>query len=150
MNVNKVIILGNLTRDPEIRTTPNNQSVASFGMATNRYWTDKQTGEKKQMVEYHNVTCWRKLAEIAQKFLKKGNLVYIEGRLQTRTWTDQSGNKRSKTDIIAERIQLGPKGLRPEQREAQEEPAQKPSTEEIEEIPLEEGNEEISPEEIPF
>jgi len=102
------------------------------------------------MVEYHNVTCWRKLAEIAQKFLKKGNLVYIEGRLQTRTWTDQSGNKRSKTDIIAERIQLGPKGLRPEQREAQEEPAQKPSTEEIEEIPLEEGNEEISPEEIPF
>jgi len=146
MNVNKAIILGNVTRDPEIRTTPNNQIVASFGVATNRFWTDKQTGEKKQMVEFHNVVCWRRLAEIAQKFLKKGSLIYVEGRLQTRNWQDQAGNKRSRTEIVAERIQLGPRGakttLAPETIEEKKE--------EVEEIPLEGENEEINPEEIPF
>ena len=146
MNVNKVIILGNVTRDPEIRTTPNNQIVASFGVATNRFWTDKQTGEKKQMVEFHNVVCWRKLAEIAQKFLKKGSLLYVEGRLQTRSWQDQAGNKRNRTEIVAERIQLGPRGAKttptPETTEEK--------VKEVEEIPLEKENEEINPEEIPF
>ena len=146
MNVNKAIILGNVTRDPEVRTTPGNQIVASFGVATNRFWTDKQTGEKKQMVEFHNVVCWRRLAEIAQKFLKKGGLLYVEGRLQTRNWQDQAGNKRSRTEIVAERIQLGPRGakttLAPETIEEKKE--------EVEEIPLEGENEEINPEEIPF
>jgi len=146
MNVNKAIILGNVTRDPEIRTTPNDQIVASFGVATNRFWTDKQTGEKKQMVEFHNVVCWRKLAEIAQKFLKKGSLLYVEGRLQTRSWQDPTGNKRNRTEIVAERIQLGPRGAKtiptPETTEEK--------VEEVEEIPLEKENEEINPEEIPF
>lgn len=109
MNANKAIILGNLTRDPEVRTTPSGQTVASFGVATNRFWTDKESGEKKQQAEFHNVVAWRRLAEIAQKFLKKGSLVYVEGRLQTRNWEDQQGNKKYRTEIVAERIQLGPR-----------------------------------------
>ena len=98
------------------------------------------------MVEFHNVVCWRRLSEIAQKFLKKGSLVYIEGRLQTRNWTDQAGNKRSRTEIVAERIQLGPKGTRPQVPEEIKEE----KIEEIEEIPSENKEEEINPEDIPF
>lgn len=109
MNVNKAIILGNLTRDPEVRTTTSGQTVASFGVATNRFWKDKESGERQQQVEFHNVVVWRRLAEIAQQYLKKGSLVYIEGRLQTRNWEDKDGNKKYRTEIIAERIQLGPK-----------------------------------------
>jgi len=138
MNVNKVMILGNLTRDPETKTTPNGQTISKFGVATNRYWTDKQTNEKKQQVEYHNIVCWRKLAEIAQKFLKKGDLVYVEGRLQTSSWDDQQGNKKYKTDIVAERIQLGPKGTKAAPT------TETPATE------ISSREEEISPEEIPF
>ncbi len=109
MNVNKVIILGNLTRDPETRTTPSGQTVASFGLATNRFWTDKESGEKKRQTEFHNVVAWGRLAEIAQQFLKKGSLTYIEGRLQTREWEDQQGNKKYRTEIVAEKMQLGPR-----------------------------------------
>ena len=109
MNVNKAIILGNVTRDPIIRALPSGRNVASFGVATNRYWTDKQTNEKKSQVEYHNVSAFGRLAEIAQQYLKKGGLVYVEGRLQTNSWTDKQGNTRYKTDIIAERMQLGPR-----------------------------------------
>jgi len=141
MNVNKAIILGNVTRDPEIRSLPSGQNVASFGVATNRFWTDKN-GEKKSQVEFHNVITFGRLAEIAQKFLKKGSLVYIEGRLQTRNWQDQQGVKHYRTDIIAERIQLGPKSLgRIETTAPQEEVVAE------EAIPPEE---EINPEEIPF
>jgi len=109
MNVNKVIIAGNLTRDPEVRNTPSGQTVASFSIATNRFWTDKTSGEKKKQTEYHNVVAWGRLAEIAQEYLKKGGLVFIEGRLQTRTWQDQQDVKKYKTEIIAERLQLGPR-----------------------------------------
>jgi len=117
------------------------QNVASFGVATNRFWTDKN-GEKKSQVEFHNVITFGRLAEIAQKFLKKGSLVYIEGRLQTRNWQDQQGVKHYRTDIIAERIQLGPKSLgRIETTAPQEEVVAE------EAIPPEE---EINPEEIPF
>lgn len=109
MNLNKVFLAGNLTRDPEIRNLPSGQPVASFGLATNRFFTDK-SGQKQQSVEYHNVVLFGKLAETAKSFLNKGSLVLIEGRLQTRTWDDQqSGAKRSKTEIIGERIQLGPR-----------------------------------------
>lgn len=109
MNLNKVFLAGNLTRDPEIRNLPSGQPVASFGLATNRFFTDKN-GQKQQNVEYHNVVLFGKLAETAKSFLNKGSLVLIEGRLQTRTWDDQqSGAKRSKTEIIGERIQLGPR-----------------------------------------
>ncbi len=110
MNVNKAIILGNLTRDPEVKTIPSGQTVASFSIATNRFWTDKASGEKKKSAEYHNVIAWGRLAEIAQQFLTKGGLVYIEGRLQTRNWEDQQGNKKYRTEVVAEKMQLGPRG----------------------------------------
>jgi len=109
MNFNKVFILGNLTRDPELRTTPAGQSVASFGVATNRFWNDKN-GQKQSEVEFHNVVAWGKLAETASRYLSKGKLVFVEGRLKTRSWTDQNGVRHSRTEIIAQNFQLGPRG----------------------------------------
>lgn len=108
MNLNKVFILGRLTADPQLRTTPSGQSVASFGVATNRVWTDK-SGAKQQGVEYHNIVAWGRQAEIINQFLSKGGLVLIEGRLQTRTWQDQQGQSRKTTEIICEKMQLGPR-----------------------------------------
>ncbi len=101
MTLNKVQLIGNLTRDPETRTTPQGQTVTSFGVATSRQWTDP-TGAKKEKTEFHNIVAWAKLAEICQQFLGKGRKVYIEGRLQTREWTADDGAKRSRTEIVAE------------------------------------------------
>ena len=110
MNLNKAMIIGNLTRDPELKTTPNGQNVCSFGVATNLVWTD-QNGEKQKKVEFHNVVTWRKLAEICGQYLKKGSKVYIEGRLQTRDWEGQDGVKRYRTEIVADNmIMLDSKG----------------------------------------
>ena len=110
MNLNKVFLIGNLTADPELRNTPSGQPVCNFSIATNRIWNDKNTGQQQKKTEFHNIVAWRRLAEIVSQFLKKGGLVYVEGRLETRSWDDQSsGNKRYKTEIIAERIQLGPR-----------------------------------------
>ena len=100
---NQAIILGNLTRDPEVRNTPNGQTVASFGVATNRRWTDK-AGEKQEAVEFHNVVVWGKLAEIAGQILYKGRKALIVGRLQTRNWDGQDGVKRSSTEIVASEL----------------------------------------------
>ena len=108
MNFNKVILIGRLTRDPENRALPSGQSLTSFGMATDRFFTDKN-GQKQQQVEFHNIVLFGKLADTAYQYLNKGSLVLIEGRLQTRTWQDSSGNKRMRTEIVAERLQLGPK-----------------------------------------
>jgi len=108
MNLNKVFILGNLTRDPEKRSLPNGQMVVSFGVATNRFFTS-QNGEKQQETEFHNVVAFGKLAEIAAQYLQKGSLVLIEGRLKTRSWQDPSGVKHFRTEIIADNLQLGPK-----------------------------------------
>lgn len=108
MDLNKAMIIGRLTRDPEVRTTPSGAKVASFGVATNFRWTD-QSGQKKEQVEFHNVVLWRRLADIAEQYLKKGSIVYIEGRLQTRSWEGNDGQKRNRTEIIAEKMQLGPK-----------------------------------------
>ena len=99
-SVNKVIIIGNLTRDPELKTTTGGQSIVTFGMATNRQWTTS-TGEKRTSAEFHEVVCWAKLAEICQQYLKKGMLVYIEGYLKTRSWENEDGTKRFKTEIVA-------------------------------------------------
>jgi len=104
MNLNKALIIGNLTRDPEVRTTPSGQNVTSFGVATNRRWTNKATGEKKEQVEYHNIVCWGRLAEIAGQYLKKGSKIYVEGRLQTRSWDDQTGVKKYRTEIVGENL----------------------------------------------
>jgi single-strand DNA-binding protein len=103
MNLNKAMIIGNLTRDPEIKNTPSGISVATFSVATNLIWTD-QTGQRQEKVEFHNVVAWRKLAEICGQYLRKGSKVYIEGRLQTRDWVGQDGLKRYRTEIIAENM----------------------------------------------
>ncbi len=150
MNLNKVFVLGNLTRDPEIRTLPSGQSVTSFGMATNRFFTDKN-GQKQQQVEYHNIVLFGKLAETAKSFLTKGSLVLIEGRIQTKSWEDSSGNKRSRTEVVAERIQLGPRRFQASSQstlDSGENQAKKPSEEDIPII--EEGEEEIDVKDIPL
>lgn len=104
MNLNKAMIIGNLTRDPEARTTPAGQNVCSFGVATNRAWRDQKTNERKEQVEFHNIVAWGKLAQICSQYLKKGGKVYIEGRLQTRTWDDPTGIKKNRTEIVAENM----------------------------------------------
>lgn len=104
MDLNKVMIIGRLTRDPELRTIPSGVSVCQIGLATNFVYTNQQTGQKVEQVEYHNVTLWRKLGEIANQYLKKGRRVYIEGRLQTRSWDGQDGQKRYKTEIVADNM----------------------------------------------
>ena len=111
MNLNKVFLIGNLTSDPELRNTPSGQPVCSFRIATNRIWNDRSSGQQQQKTEYHNIVAWRRLAEIASQFLNKGGLVFIEGRLETKSWQDPSGNKRYRTEILAERMQLGPRGF---------------------------------------
>ncbi len=103
LNLNRAMIIGNATRDVELRTTPNGKSVASFAVATNRRWTDA-SGEQKDEVQYHEIVCWGKLAEIANQIIRRGSKVYVEGRLQTRNWEGQDGAKRQKTEIIAENL----------------------------------------------
>lgn len=143
MNFNKVIIVGNLTRDVELRSTPSGQSVANFSVATNRFYTDS-SGQKQSDVEFHNVVAWGKLAELCHQYLAKGRMVLIEGRLKTRNWQDQSGQTKYRTEIIAEVIQFGPRPA------GTETPA---SEEQIVEEPIEnenKGDEEIKVEDIPF
>ena len=106
VNLNKVMILGNLTRDPESKTTPSGQTVANFGIATNRFYMDGQN-QKQQKVEFHNIVAWGKLGDICAQYLKKGQLVFIEGRIETRSWDGQDGVKRFKTEIIAEKCRWG-------------------------------------------
>jgi single-strand DNA-binding protein len=104
MNLNKAMVIGNLTRDPEVKNTPSGQTVATFSVATSFSWTD-QSGQKKENVEFHNIVAWRRLAEICGQYLKKGSKVYIEGRLQTRNWQDKNtGAKMYRTEIIAENM----------------------------------------------
>jgi len=148
MNVNRVFILGNLTRDPELRTIPSGQSVASFGIATNRQWADP-SGQKQQEVEFHNVVAWGKLAEIINQYMKKGNLIFIEGRLKTRSWQTPQGEKRNRTEIIAERMQMGPKGPTAQtnfqDKDDKPAPAPTPDT-----TPIVEYGDETDVSEIPF
>src|SRR3989344_6981445 len=110
MNLNKAFILGNYTRDPESRALPSCQQVVSFWIATNKFYTD-QTGTKKQDVEFHNIVCFGKLADISSRYLTKGSLVMIEGRIKTRNWQNAAGVKQYKTEIIADGLQLGPRPM---------------------------------------
>ncbi|MFA6992499.1 MAG: single-stranded DNA-binding protein [Candidatus Gracilibacteria bacterium] len=98
-SVNKVVLIGNLTRDPELKQTQNGQSVVTFGIATNREWMT-QSGEKKKSTEFHEVVAWAKLADICSKYLKKGKLVYLDGYLKTRSWEGETGEKRFRTEIV--------------------------------------------------
>ncbi len=103
--VNKVFLLGNLGRDPEVRFTPSGQAVANFTVATNESWTDK-SGQKQEKTEWHRIVVWGKLAELCGEYLKKGRQAFIEGRLQTREWTDKEGKKNYTTEIVANNVQF--------------------------------------------
>ena len=142
--LNKAILIGNLTRDPESRTIPSGQSVCSFSVATNRTWKNAQTGEKKREAEFHNIVAWGRLAEICTQYLKKGSKVYIEGRLRTRSWNDPSGIKKYRTEIVCQNmVMLDKKG-----DTSQTPPeAGAPAADEQPEPP---GEEEINVEDIPF
>jgi len=109
MNLNKAFLIGRLVSDPETRTTPTGQTVCSFRLATNRVWNDQKSGQKQEKTEYHNIVLWRRLAEIASQYLTKGAMALIEGRIQTISWQDGSGNKKYRTEIVGERLQLGPR-----------------------------------------
>ncbi|MCP3979973.1 MAG: single-stranded DNA-binding protein [bacterium] len=105
-SVNKVILIGNLGRDPEVRYTSSGTPVANFTMATSDRWKDPQSGEQKEKTEWHRIVVWAKQAEICGEYLRKGRQCYIEGSLQTREWTDRDGNKRYTTEVRAQRVQL--------------------------------------------
>lgn len=156
MNINRVFICGNLTRDPELRQTASGQAVCSFGVATNSFYTDK-SGAKQKKAEFHNLVAWGRQAEIISQFLKKGSLVFVEGRLQTRSWTNAQGQNIKTTEIICERVQLGPRsgsgggsGFQSNDSFKQSEPreTEEMAKEELPEINLD--DEDIKPENIPF
>ncbi|MBM3250876.1 MAG: single-stranded DNA-binding protein [Candidatus Nealsonbacteria bacterium] len=140
MNLNKAFVLGNLTADPIIKSLPSGQTIANFGVATNRIFYDKNK-EKQQQTEFHNIVAFGRNAEIASQYLRKGSLVLIEGRIQTRSWQDNSGNKKYRTEIITERIQLGPR-TSPFQTASfkDKEMGPKPDEKEEEDIPIIEEN----------
>ena len=105
-SLNKVMLIGNLTRDPNLRYTPNNTAVCSFGIATNRSWTPADGGEKQEKVEFHNIVAWGKLAELCGQLLHKGDKVYVDGRLQTRDWKSDDGTERRTTEVVIENMIL--------------------------------------------
>lgn len=108
MNLNKVFLIGNLTKDPELKTLPSGASVTSFGIATNRVWKNDK-GENQQDTQFHNIVSFGKQAEVISQYLNKGSLALVEGRIQTRSWDAQDGSKRYMTEIVAERVQFGPR-----------------------------------------
>lgn len=159
MNVNKVILVGRLTRDPEMRTTPGGQTVTRIGLATGRTWIDK-SGQKQTKTEFHSIVLWGKIAETAGQYLVKGQEAFFEGRIETRSYTDKSGVERKQTDVIAETMQFGSKpqgsssGPRP--MSAQSTPSSpapatsKSSMDEIPTINLDDESDEIRIEDVPF
>lgn len=153
MNLNKVFIIGNLTRDPELRALPSGAPVANFGVATNRVWKDQQ-GNKQEEVEFHNVVVFGRQAEIVKQYLAKGRSIFIEGRIRTRNWDAPDGAKKNRTEIIAERIQFGPRPAGQNQPAGQGQGEfsagqnQKPLNEELPQIDIGEG--EIKAEDLPF
>lgn len=141
MSVNKVILIGRLGRDPETRYTSSGQAVCNFTLATDESFKDR-AGERQKRTEWHRIVMWGKLAEISQQYLKKGTMIYVEGRLQTRQWDDRSGNKRTTTEIVANVMRmLSPRGEAPA---AVPPEAEAPAPEETAPAP------EISDEDIPF
>lgn len=143
MDLNKVMLIGNIVRDPEMRTTPNGKNVSSFSIATNRVWTDAQN-QKQTKAEFHNIVAWGRLAEITSQYLKKGSKVYLEGRLETRSWDDPNGIKRYRTEVIADNMIMLDRagGAQPSKSDDFSQPA---SPE-----PKNSPEEEISIEDIPF
>lgn len=158
-SLNRVQLIGNLTRDPELRYTPSGAAVCSFSIATNRNWTTDQ-GEKKEEVEFHRIVAWNKLAEICSQFLLKGRKTYVEGRLSTRSWTAQDGTQKTTTEIIiSDMILLDSRKTEGEAEVVAEKPKQetkKTKKEEVEKEETEEAvsqeapSEEVAPDDIPF
>lgn len=162
MNLNKVQLIGRLTRDPEIRTTPSGQTVATVGLATGRTWMDK-SGQKQEKTEFHNIVIWGRLAEIAGQYLTKGQEAYFEGRLETRAYTGKDGVERRTTEIIAENMQMGSRAQgssqgggsyqRPAPQQAAPIQANRPAPVQEESIPtinLDEESDEVRLEDVPF
>lgn len=151
MNLNRVFIIGNLTRDPELKNLPSGAAVASFGVATNRTWKD-QSGQKKDDTQFHNIVAFGRQAEVISQYLRKGSSVFIEGRLQTRNWDAADGTKKNRTEIVVEGFQFGPKRMGQPfnggEGEAPVTPTAGKKEEELETI--EYPTDEINPEEIPF
>lgn len=147
MDLNRVTLIGRLTRDPELRSLPSGRSVVSFSLATGRVWTDAQ-GQKQKQTEFHNVVMWGKLAETANQYLHKASQLYLEGRLQTRDWTGQDGVKRYRTEIVADNmIMLGGRAVAGGAVSA---PVGEDITYAPENKPQEVVEEEIKVEDIPF
>ena len=155
MNVNKAILVGRVTKDPEVRTTQSGQVVASFSMATNQFWTGKYA-QKKETTEFHNIVIWGRLAEIARQYLVKGQECFIEGRIQTREYESKDGIKRRITEIVGEVLQLGsrPKGsegnYKPATPATAAPSAQPAPAEELPTINLDDDKEEIKIDDVPF
>ncbi|MES3004935.1 MAG: single-stranded DNA-binding protein [Patescibacteria group bacterium] len=149
MYLNRAMLIGNLTRDPEVKVLPSGIKVASFSLATNRVWKDKN-GVKQENVDYHNVVVFGKQADIVSQYMKKGNSILIEGRMQTRSWDDATGVKKYRTEVIADRIQFGPKkeGGSNYSEPAAGSPAKASEDKGLDSIEYPE--EEINPEDIPF
>lgn len=155
MYLNKAIVYGNLTRDPELKSLPSGTAVCSFSLATNRVWKDK-TGAKQESVDYHNIVLFARLAELAHQYLKKGSSAMIEGRMQTRSWDDKDGTKKYRTEIIADNMQFGPRAAgssaggynAPTTPSAEKPQAKASSQEQLETIQYPE--EDINPDDIPF
>ncbi|MEK7178736.1 MAG: single-stranded DNA-binding protein [Patescibacteria group bacterium] len=149
MYLNKVFLFGNLTRDPELRALPSGTNVVNFSIATNRVWKDKE-GRKQEGAEFHNIVVFGKQAELVSQYLKKGSSALIEGRIQTRSWDGQDGEKKYRTEIVADRIQFGPRGSGSGLGVSRtpDGGAKQPQKEELETIEYPE--EDIKPEDIPF
>lgn len=153
MYLNKVFIIGNLTRDPELKSLPSGMQVATFGMATNRIYRDRD-GNKQEAAEFHNIVVFSRQAELCAQYLRKGNQALIEGRLQTRSW-EQEGQKRYRTEIVADRIQFGDKRQGGESGGYKAAPASATAPAGEKNVPskpeaIEYPEEEISPDDIPF
>ena len=160
MNLNKAFVLGNLTRDPESRALPSGQTVVNFAVATNRIWN--KDGAKQQDTQYHNVVVFGKMAETCAKYLSRGKMVLVEGRIQTRSWDAADGTKKYRTEIVAEGIQLGPRlagqssegGISPRASTTSAPaggPAKTSTASKEEDIPvIEQETEEIDVSDIPF
>jgi single-strand DNA-binding protein len=147
MYLNKAIIIGNLTRDPELKSLPSGTAVTNFSLATNRIWKDKD-GNKQEGVDYHNIVVFGRQAETVAQYLKKGSSALVEGRLTTRSWDTQDGTKKYRTEIIADRVQFGPRRDGDAPATSSPQAAQTGAKEEIDTIEYPE--EEINPEDIPF
>jgi single-strand DNA-binding protein len=145
-SLNKVMLIGNLGRDPEVRFTPDGSPVATFSIATGETWTDK-SGTRQERTEWHNIVAWNKLADLAKRYLSKGRQVYIEGRIRTREWDDRDGNKRRTTEVIATQMVL--LGSRPQGSDAAPvpQPVQKGASADIDQGMGDAG---ITDEDIPF